>query len=375
MEIGRPKALEVEVLGESRYWAKYQVPMAWQSFREPQPIYPNQARKGTTYYCPQCHGPVHLRSGEHLLPHFFHVTPNDTCSAESIIHQAAKALLLYWINGQFPIRVAFSCPQCHHEGSYRLPFGQHLTAVQEYTVGSYRADIALIDDRGVPHAGLEILATHRVDEKKAAELDIPWVELEAELVLECPTVLWPIRWGGGWTVPSECDHCTPNWVPLPREGLRIIRGHCPRFPRYDIPDDTCYECRFHEGVHDDLGEVPHVHCAHTPDTARPWFQETRRILQDIKGVTYRTAKKPLGHRPQTRPSEQLQSSTQVNLTEEQQAVVEATNRIIEVRAYAGAGKTRTLAAFAAQRPRDRVLYVAFNRSVADRAVTETYMPR
>jgi hypothetical protein len=53
------------------------------------------------------------------------------------------------------------------------------------------------------------------------------------------------------------------------------------------------------------------------------------------------------------------------LTEEQRAVIAADAPILKVNAVAGSGKTTTLLEFAADRPRSRILYLAYNRSVAE----------
>jgi F-box protein 18 (helicase) len=55
------------------------------------------------------------------------------------------------------------------------------------------------------------------------------------------------------------------------------------------------------------------------------------------------------------------------LTEEQAAVVDSSSPSVVVNAFAGAGKTSTLRAYAEARPNQRVLFVAFNRSVAEEA--------
>lgn len=55
------------------------------------------------------------------------------------------------------------------------------------------------------------------------------------------------------------------------------------------------------------------------------------------------------------------------LTPEQQAVVESTAKFLSVSAFAGTGKTTTLRAYAQARPSQKILYLAFNRAVADEA--------
>lgn len=55
----------------------------------------------------------------------------------------------------------------------------------------------------------------------------------------------------------------------------------------------------------------------------------------------------------------------MSLTDEQLGVIAAEDPILKVNAVAGSGKTTTLLAFAAHRPQSRILYLAYNRSVAD----------
>ncbi len=55
------------------------------------------------------------------------------------------------------------------------------------------------------------------------------------------------------------------------------------------------------------------------------------------------------------------------LTEEQQAVVSSGSEALKVVAFAGAGKTSTLRAYAQARPERRMLYLAFNNAIAREA--------
>lgn len=54
-------------------------------------------------------------------------------------------------------------------------------------------------------------------------------------------------------------------------------------------------------------------------------------------------------------------------TSEQQAVIESRGRLVAVDAFAGTGKTSTLVQHALARPSSRILYIAFNKSVAAEA--------
>lgn len=57
----------------------------------------------------------------------------------------------------------------------------------------------------------------------------------------------------------------------------------------------------------------------------------------------------------------------MQLTEEQQRVVDSRADSIVINAFAGTGKTSTLVAYAKARPQKKMLYIAFNKTVADEA--------
>ena len=63
----------------------------------------------------------------------------------------------------------------------------------------------------------------------------------------------------------------------------------------------------------------------------------------------------------------MQADTVMPLSEEQQAVVNSRSEALKVVAFAGAGKTSTLRAYAKARPERRMLYLAFNKSIANEA--------
>ncbi|MEX3629734.1 MAG: UvrD-helicase domain-containing protein [Burkholderia sp.] len=57
-------------------------------------------------------------------------------------------------------------------------------------------------------------------------------------------------------------------------------------------------------------------------------------------------------------------SRKPSYTAEQQRVIDSSAAVLAVDAFAGTGKTSTLDGFAAARPRAKILYIAFNRSIA-----------
>jgi superfamily I DNA/RNA helicase len=74
--------------------------------------------------------------------------------------------------------------------------------------------------------------------------------------------------------------------------------------------------------------------------------------------------KRVGHETSPKLASEAPMSA-LSLTEEQQAVIQAPESLAAVTAYAGTGKTTTLKAFAQSRPRERMLYLAFNRAMAE----------
>ena len=55
----------------------------------------------------------------------------------------------------------------------------------------------------------------------------------------------------------------------------------------------------------------------------------------------------------------------MELTDEQWAIINASEHILKVNAVAGSGKTTTLLEYAKRRPKQRILYLTFNRSSSD----------
>jgi F-box protein 18 (helicase) len=56
-------------------------------------------------------------------------------------------------------------------------------------------------------------------------------------------------------------------------------------------------------------------------------------------------------------------TTIVSITAEQNAIVRSESPFLRVEAFAGTGKTTTLVSYAAARPRERMIYIAFNKSI------------
>jgi uncharacterized protein (UPF0548 family) len=171
------------------------------------------APKHAPYTCLECGGALHVRRGEENAAHFAH-TAHDAqgCSGESVIHRAAKRLLrqqleaelardgqVHWVRHcpgvQTPCRMQAVLPEQHH-------IGPGATVLEEVTYGRYRFDVAVLIGTQVVF-GFEVYHRHAVPAEKAAGLDVPWLELVAEEILEFkPRVPWQ-----NGVSPQHCPDC------------------------------------------------------------------------------------------------------------------------------------------------------------------------
>ncbi len=149
---------------------------------------PDAAVKGVVYRCPGCDARLVLRKGTKMRPHFAHKA-TTSCSGESALHAAAKLLVAQTIAaGLFP-EFELSCPDCR--GSFVVPFPKNRTLLPsvEHRLDNGRVlDVALTAGGEIALA-VEVFKTSSVSEEKAAELSMPWIEVEASEIL-----LNPVRW-------------------------------------------------------------------------------------------------------------------------------------------------------------------------------------
>jgi ssDNA-binding Zn-finger/Zn-ribbon topoisomerase 1 len=155
---------------------------------------PLTAALDTAHACPDCKGSVTLRRRRGQRPHFTHLaSPSGGCSAESVTHKAAKLLLSQRLEQELKetkaVRWDLRCPGVN--GSCRekaiLPQQQALPSFThvalEVPYADFRFDVAVLGGERVL-MGFEVYFRHRVPEAKAERLDLPWLELAAEDILE-----------------------------------------------------------------------------------------------------------------------------------------------------------------------------------------------
>lgn len=184
---------------------------------------PEEALKRTTYFCPSCGCTVDLHAGERKRRHYHHRA--STCSQESVLHVSAKRLIVQAIEawhsgGRSPVFVR-RCATAGCETATRQPIPKKVVrAIEELHLPTgHVADVGLLGPADLPIAAIEVLVSHEVDSRKAFEIGLPWVEVDAERV--CAS--------GGLVLEPTQDRFVP-WlcaahVSLRGEAKREERAH------------------------------------------------------------------------------------------------------------------------------------------------------
>lgn len=156
--------------------------------------HPLTASKRGRYHCLECNEQVFPRHRKGFLPHFYHAPGSKSiCGGESVVHKAAKLALQHVIRQSLEevqaIRWFRDCPGYGEEcrDRYRFPREHALPAWEEValevTHGDHRFDVAVVHRSHVVF-GFEVYHRHAVSPEKARALDVPWLELKAEDVLD-----------------------------------------------------------------------------------------------------------------------------------------------------------------------------------------------
>jgi hypothetical protein len=165
-------------------------------------VIPSEADKATQYVCPSCDAPVDVHAGEKKRRHFHHRAGASTCTSESVLHLSAKRLIVQavddWLAGTrdaptFIRTCAHS--DCTASTKQALPKKVGAAVVEHRLRTGHVVDVALLARAAdLPIGAIEILHTHAVDETKAFELGLPWIEVDAAQACEAGgRVLVPVR--------------------------------------------------------------------------------------------------------------------------------------------------------------------------------------
>jgi len=171
------------------------------------------APKKAAYTCLECGHSVHVKRGSERAAHFAHDHEDPSgCAGESVTHLAAKRLLLTQVKAELEAdrRVLWvqHCPGTEGPCRMRAVLPQHFAVTgifdvcEEVMHGRYRFDVAVVVG-GRAVFGFEVYYRHAVPEEKAADLDVPWLELVAEDILEFKP---RVPWRGGFS-RRHCPDC------------------------------------------------------------------------------------------------------------------------------------------------------------------------
>jgi len=206
------------------------------------------------YACPGCGTALVLRRSEVRRSHFAH-RRGEGCSAESVLHRAAKQLVVRvvteWVAGTGPRpAIARPCPTWSCDGGVVQDLPDDITearAEARLPDGSV-ADVVLL--RGdEPACVVEILVTHAVDPEKATRMRLPWVELGAHDLLDRP--YWWVALQDGLR-PFVCPRCAARGATRDEEIAAIqaraaaVAKHTgqaiPPSPPYRFAPHPCWRC-------------------------------------------------------------------------------------------------------------------------------------
>jgi hypothetical protein len=207
-------------------------------------VRPGAAEHGRCYYCPSCHEDVLLRRGQVRVAHFAH-RASTHCSLETVLHQAAKIQIQQtvrsWKAGTGPSpSVERQCVSCNNTVEVPIPAGVDDAILELKVADGSVVDVALIAG-GMPLAAVEVRVSHKVDADKASSLPIPFLELEAQQVLNSPDLWRPLQ----ETFPAPvCDSCEARLKPFAEKASSVARKSgqvLPYIPyRYGIA--KCWKC-------------------------------------------------------------------------------------------------------------------------------------
>lgn len=136
-------------------------------------VHIDTAEKGREYSCPSCKGTFILKKSGNTKkgskrPHFAHneLTPN--CTAESALHYSFKKNLIDLLNTHLSEKKEFliqwNCNACSEYNKGNL-LAKVTSIREEYNLKLCQPDIALLDSESNVVAVIEIVVTHKPEEK------------------------------------------------------------------------------------------------------------------------------------------------------------------------------------------------------------------
>jgi hypothetical protein len=203
-------------------------------------VAPAEADKVSRYACPSCAVSLILRRGPKRRANFAHKVSAD-CNGETVLHQIAKMLIRDALLADDVPILEHPCRHCRRTSEISLPKLAGAVVQLEARLPSGRIpDVLLRDAEGQPRFAVELLVTHAVDEAKAADLDLPWIELRAADVVENPRRWKSVR---GKLKIDRCKRCRVE-AEITAE---ILARFCRKWkitlvPPYSAKPASCWKC-------------------------------------------------------------------------------------------------------------------------------------
>jgi hypothetical protein len=179
-------------------------------------------KKRPLSYCPVCERQVTLKLGTIKVYHAAH-KKDDVCpvtNPETALHLNAKLHVAEQLRQGKPIKVIYPCTgfdgkDCDSAMNKSLDYLSGWDDVKvEYSIDQYRPDIVLLKN-GESIGAVEVFVTHTIEpekEKYLNELAIPWIEVDANYILETET-------GNAWHITDflqyrKINKTVYNWLCL-----------------------------------------------------------------------------------------------------------------------------------------------------------------
>lgn len=136
-------------------------------------IQASRAEKGQAFFCPVCESELLLRKSGNTgknskRPHFAHKALTANCTPETALHFSFKSLLAKklqkHIDENIPLQFHWACQYCddRHEGNL---LKRIKSVAVEYDLEICRPDIALFDKDNKAFAAIEIVVTHKPENR------------------------------------------------------------------------------------------------------------------------------------------------------------------------------------------------------------------
>ncbi len=195
-------------------------------------VRPSHASKMEDYRCPSCKDPLIFKAGPIRVRHFAH-EKSGTCTSETVTHHAAKLLIVQQINDGPRLQIRRKCRACFNHRPQTLDSAVDSAQVELRLANGRVVDVGLLS-QGKPVMAIEVLVTH-----KAADMGLPWIEVQGKAVLKNPELLHPCK----DRFPSfRCADCSAG-LEARMAAVRERGIDLPPSPPYVYALHPCFKCR------------------------------------------------------------------------------------------------------------------------------------